>query len=96
MDAYNALKIYRLVPLSEVPKDSRVMGSLWVHGTKPDPKKPGSLMPTGRWCVKSTQMEHEIYESFFDCMMSVTLNIMYCLYAAYSKYLNPFTPERSW
>jgi hypothetical protein len=87
MDQYKELKMFRLIPRSEVPKGYRVYPSLWVQASKPDEAMPGTDKPTSRWCLVGTGMDRELYESYFDNMSRVSLNIMFCLRAAYSKYL---------
>ena len=62
------------------------MGSLWANLIKTH--KDGSFKELSpRWCIMGGGMDKGIYNSYFDCMRTPSLRVMFCLRAAYAKWL---------
>ena len=82
MDEYCQIKMFTLIPLTEVPAGHRIYSTLWAHKIKF--KADGSFDKFNpRWCLMGGNMDRDIYDSFSDVVRWTTVILIFNLRARY-------------
>ena len=87
MDEYKSLRLFELVPKSDVPEGTTIHRSLWAYKLKVDAD--GRFQDYNpRWCLVGTNMDRSIYRCFNDVARAHTVKILFALRAADSRLID--------